>query len=167
MTNLIRPGLMFKAFPLPYSSQNTLEPTVSTYSYGDRLEDRPKKDDVYVICKDGSVQSRIEPDRPIGWELLELDNSWAYRVTQMNHKPKPLAVSFYGWASDIPEGYTTPPPTPRGAPECPDAPLKAIYEFDEKLGHCAQIINDQVQTEAMAKFVQGEMSYAEMRGLCG
>ena len=167
MTNLIRPGLMFKAFPLPYSSQNTLEPTVSTYSYGDRLEDRPKKDDVYVICKDGSVQSRVEPGRPIGWELLELDNTWAYRVTQMNHKPKPLAVSFYGWATDIPEGYTTPPPTPRGAPECPDAPLKAIYEFDEKLGHCAEIINDQVQTEAMATFVRGEMSYAEMRGLCG
>jgi hypothetical protein len=148
MTTLIRPGLMFKAFPL----ERTAEPF------------HVIKNDVYVICKDMSVQSRTDPTIPINWELVELDNNWMYRT---KNEMKPIAISFYGWATDIPEGYTTPPPTPRGAPECPDAPLKAIYEFDEKLGHCAQIINDQVQTEAMAKFVRGGMSYAEMRGFCG
>jgi hypothetical protein len=29
------------------------------------------------------------------------------------------------------------------------------------------MLNDPVQTDAMAKFAEGKMSYAEMRGLCG
>jgi hypothetical protein len=139
---------MFKAFPL----ERTAEPF------------HVIRNDVYVICKDMSIQSRTDPTIPINWELVELANSWMYRT---KNEMKPIAISFYGWATDIPEGHMTPPSTPRVAPECPDAPLKAIYEFDEKLGHCAQIINDQVQTETMAKFVRGGMSYAEMRGLCG
>ena len=45
--------------------------------------------------------------------------------------------------------------------------IEKIYKYNEILGHCAQIVNDPVQTEAMAKFTEGKMSYAEMRGLCG
>jgi hypothetical protein len=45
--------------------------------------------------------------------------------------------------------------------------IEKIYNYDETLGHCTQIVNDPVQTTAMAKFVEGKMSYAEMRGLCG
>ena len=45
--------------------------------------------------------------------------------------------------------------------------IDKIYSYDETLGHCVQIVNDPVQTAAMAKFVDGKMSYAEMRGLCG
>ena len=103
MTTLIRPGLMFKAFPL--------EPTAEPFHV--------IKNDVYIICKDMSVQSRTDPTIPINWELVELDNNWMYRT---KNEMKPIAISFYGWATDIPEGHTT----PRGAPECPGAPLKAI-----------------------------------------
>jgi hypothetical protein len=31
----------------------------------------------------------------------------------------------------------------------------------------SKIINDPVQTDALNKFAQGKMSYAEMRALCG
>lgn len=109
MTTLIRPGLMFKAFPLP------CPPSPATLVPSGLLEDIPNKNDVYIICKDGSVQSRHDPGRPIGWELIELDNGWMYRV---NYDAKPLAVSFYGWADDIPDGHVTPPSSPRSI-ECP------------------------------------------------
>lgn len=136
----MRPGLMFTAFPLPYAPPTRLEPTMSTYCFGDRLESGPKKNDIYVVCQDGSIKARDEPDRPIGWELLETDDGWAYRITQVNHKPKPLAVSFYGWADEIPNGggrigsivtferkIITPPSTPReSSPECPGAPVKNL-----------------------------------------
>ena len=45
--------------------------------------------------------------------------------------------------------------------------IEKIYNYDKTLGHCSQIVNDPVQTAAMAKFVEGKMSYAEMRSLCG
>lgn len=198
MTTLARPGLMFTAFPLPVQEEG-LAPTMSTYQYGYSLEGCPKTGDVYVICEDGSIQSRDDPDRPIGWELIEVEDGWMYRVTQMNHKPKPLSISFYGWAEDIPKGHghigsvvvvcqpqpaevieqndegdevsSTPPSTPCPSPECPGAPRKSdiekIYNYNELLGHCAVIVGDPVQTDAMARFAEGKMSYAEMRGLCG
>lgn len=185
-TTLARPGLMFTAFPLP-TPEEGLAPTMSTYQYGYSLEGCPKSDDVYVICEDWSIQSRDDPDRPIGWELIEVEDGWMYRVTQMNHKPKPLSISFYGWADDVPKGSvvvpqraevieqndegeevsSTPPPTPCPSPECPGAPLKSIYNYNELLGHCAVMVGDPVQTDAMAKFAEGKMSYAEMRMLCG
>jgi hypothetical protein len=76
MTTLIRPGLMFK---------------IITNSIND----------VYVICKDGSVQSRTQPAVPVEWELVETENSWYQR---RNNTLIPMAVSFYGWATDIPDG---------------------------------------------------------------
>lgn len=39
--------------------------------------------------------------------------------------------------------------------------------MDPKLAACASVLDDSVQTAAMAKFAEGKMSYAEMRGLCG
>jgi len=54
---------------------------------------------------------------------------------------------------------------------CPGAPRKAqlqkIRKFDATLATCAEIVNDPVQTEALSRFAEGKMSYAEMRGLCG
>ncbi len=45
--------------------------------------------------------------------------------------------------------------------------MEKIAKFDPILAQCAQIVNDPEQTEALAKFAEGKMSYAEMRGLCG
>jgi len=45
--------------------------------------------------------------------------------------------------------------------------IDKISSYNETLGHCVNIVNDPVQTAAMAKFVDGNMSYAEMRSLCG
>ena len=45
--------------------------------------------------------------------------------------------------------------------------LAKIATIDPLLASCAVILDDPVQTAAMAKFADGKMSYAEMRGLCG
>lgn len=103
MAQLIKPGLMFQAAPLPTPPEG-LAPTMSTYSYGWDLEGCPRRDATYVVCQDGSIQDMHDPTRPIGWELLEDENGWFYRVTQMNHKPKPLAVFFRGNADPVPTG---------------------------------------------------------------
>lgn len=103
MAQLIKPGLLFRASPLPTPPEG-LGPTMSTYSYGWNLEGCPVENVTYVVCKDGSIQEFGDEKRPIGWELLEDVGGWYYRVTQMNHKPKPLAVFFRGTADPIPEG---------------------------------------------------------------
>jgi len=103
MAQLIKPGLMFQATPLPTPPEG-LAPTMSTYQYGWNLEGCPRTDATYVVCQDGSIQDVHDPSRPVGWELLEDDNGWYYRVTQMNHKPKPLAVFFRGNAEPVPAG---------------------------------------------------------------
>jgi hypothetical protein len=45
--------------------------------------------------------------------------------------------------------------------------LKKISTIDPLLAHCAVLVGDPAQTAALAKFAEGKMSYAEMRGLCG
>jgi hypothetical protein len=45
--------------------------------------------------------------------------------------------------------------------------VTSISKIDPLLAQCAVILDDPVQTAAMAKFAEGKMSYAEMRGLCG
>ena len=202
MAQLIKPGLMFQAAPLPTPSEG-LAPTMSTYNYGWNLEGCPQRNTTYVVCQDGSIQDAYDPSRPIGWELLEDENGWYYRVTQMNHKPKPLAVFFRGNADPVPTGTgkigsvvmvcrrveepqnaevieqrddgeevsSTPPPTPCTEPVCPGAPrktdLEKIASIDPLLAQCAVMVGDPDQTAALARFAEGKMSYAEMRGLCG
>lgn len=222
MAQLIKPGLMFQAAPLPTPPEG-LAPTMSTYQYGWNLEGCPRTDATYVVCQDWSIQDVHEPSRPIGWELLEDENGWSYRVTQMNHKPKPLAVFFRGNADPVPAGSgkigsvvmvcrrveepqnaevieqsddgEEVSSTPRGGSVCPGAPLKALYDhiaefkeavnkvtpetvaadpklskissIDPLLAACAVIVDDPAQTDAMARFADGKMSYAEMRMLCG
>jgi hypothetical protein len=202
MAQLIKPGLMFQADPLPTPPEG-LEPTMSMYHYGGNLEGCPGRGVTYVVCQDGSIQDAHDPSRPIGWELLEDENGWYYRITQMNHKPKPLAVFFRGNANPVPTGSgkigsvvmvcrrieepqnaevieqgddgdevtSTPPPTPRAEPVCPGAPVKSdlakIATLDPNLAAAAAYLNDPEQTSAMARFAEGKMSYAEMRGLCG
>ena len=58
--------------------------------------------------------------------------------------------------------------------KCPGAPKKARADIDTiarnlgpDLALCALMVNDQDQTDALAKFADGKMSYAEMRARCG
>lgn len=206
MARTVKPGLLFQAGVIPTAAPSGgLEPTMSTYQYGASLEGAPRTNTTYVVCQDMSIQDFYEPGRPIGWELLEDETGWYYRVTQMNHKPKPVALYFRGMLDPVPVGggrigsivtferrvidepqaaeireqkdegpeVSSPEPTPRAEPVCPGAPRKLardladIAAMNADLAGAAEYLNDPVQTAAMARFARGEMSYAEMRGLCG
>jgi hypothetical protein len=125
-----------------------------------------------------------DPNRPIGWELLEDENGWYYRVSQMNHKPKPLTVFFRGNADPVPAGTgkigsvvvmcrrTEEPQNAEVTEQSDEGPevtsdLAKIATLDPDLAAAAAYLGDPVQTSAMARFAEGKMSYAEMRGLCG
>lgn len=166
MARTIKPGLLFQAGVIPEPSRGGLEPTMSTYQYGDRLEGQPRPNTTYVVCKDWSVQDYHDPTRPIGWEILEDEKGWYYRVTE----PKPVALYFRGMADPVPEGrsYMDRQDSPQFAEitEQKDD-MEDISSIDPLLAQCAAIVTDPTQTAAMAQFARGEMSYAEMRGLCG
>jgi hypothetical protein len=88
--SLKRPGLLFKAEPMS---------TVFSHIYGSSYETYPHRNELYVVCKDGSIQSRHDPERYIAWELIENEKEgWSY-----GHN-KPLLVFFVGWDTDIPDG---------------------------------------------------------------
>jgi hypothetical protein len=178
MASLLKPGLKFYAEPTSVAPIVGLAPTMSVYNYGDRLEGAPRVGDLYVVCRDLSIQSLNEPDRPIGWELIEDDGAWFYRVTQMNHTPKPCLVRYHSVDPDPPKGrgrigsvvfVARKVDAPQNAEitEQKDSDLEVISKYDPMLGGIAEHLDDPVQTAAMAKFAQGKMSYAEMRGLCG
>jgi hypothetical protein len=121
----------------------------------------------------------------VSWRLTEDAMGWYYDGN------KPLAVYFRGRTDEPPLGAadspqfaeiteqgdvgdevsSTPPPTPRGEPVCPGAPIKSdlakIATLAPNLAAAAAYLGDPVQTAAMARFAEGKMSYAEMRGLCG
>jgi hypothetical protein len=178
------PGLKFYAEQIdPVYPTTGLYPTMSTYGILD-LEGGPKRNELYVVCKNGTIQSVYEPDRPIGWELIEDGNDWYYRVTQMNHPKKRCAVRYHSRIEDPPVGRGSigsvvqicrrvEPPQEAEVTEQKDtgdevsSQLKKIASIDPLLAQCAVIVGDPVQTAAMAKFAEGKMSYAEMRGLCG
>ena len=186
MASLKTPGLQFYAEQVdPMYPPTGLYPTMSTYQYGLDLEGGPKRNELYVVCKDGSIQSVHEPSRPIGWELIEGEfDDWYYRVTQMNHPRKRCAVRYHSRVEDPPAGrghigsvvvacrrietaQNAEVTEQRDDGEEVSSQLKKIATIDPLLAHCAVILDDPVQTEAMAKFAEGKMSYAEMRGLCG
>jgi len=172
------PGLKFFAEPMAVKPSVGLAPTMSTYSYGDRLEGAPTHNELYIVCKDGSIQSVYDPSKPIGWELIDEDGAWFYRVTQMNHTPQPCLVRYHSVDPTPPKGrgrigsmvfMARKVDVPQNAEiiEQNDTDLEVISKYVPMLGGIAEHLDDPVQTAAMAKFVQGKMSYAEMRGLCG
>ena len=188
MAPLKTPGLQFYADRIdPLCPPTGLFPTMSTYQYGFDLEGGPVKNELYVVCQDGSIQSVHEPSRPIGWELIEDGAEFWYRVTQMNHPCKRCAVRYHSRVEDPPKGrgsigsvvvacrrrdsYMDQQDEPQFAEvtEQKDAgdEVSSISKIDPLLAHCAVIVGDPEQTAAMAKFAEGKMSYAEMRGLCG
>jgi len=180
MASLMTPGLQFYAEQVdPVYPSTGLYPTMSTYGLLD-LEGGPKRNELYVVCKDGSIQSVHEPSRPIGWELIEDGDDWYYRVTQMNHPRKRCAVRYHSRTDNPPQGHgrigsvvTVERPQKAEITEQKDegeelnSKLAKIATIDPLLAQCAVMLNDPVQTDAMAKFAEGKMSYAEMRGLCG
>ena len=91
------PGLKFFAEAIEplYPPGPGLYRTVSTYQYGDRLECQPKMNELYIVCRDGSIQSVYEPDTPIGWELIESPTGYFYRVTQVGFTPKKCLVRYH------------------------------------------------------------------------
>jgi hypothetical protein len=181
------PGLQFYAEQIdPVYPSTGLYPTMSTYGYGFDLEGGPQRNELYVVCKDGSIKSVHEPSRPIGWELIEGEfDDWYYRVTQMNHPRKRCAVRYHSRVEDPPAGTGRIGSVVQVCRRIVDEPQKAeiteqkdtgdevdsklakIATIDPLLAQAAAYLNDPVQTDAMAKFAEGEMSYAEMRGLCG
>jgi hypothetical protein len=111
-------------------------------------------------------------------------DDWYYRVTQMNHPRKRCAVRYHSRVADPPAGtgrigsvvqICQRRETPQKAEiteqkdtdDEVDSKLAKIAKFNPLLAHCAAIVDDPFQTDAMAKFAEGKMSYAEMRGLCG
>lgn len=184
MARLMTPGLKFFADQIdPLYPATGLFPTMSTYGIID-LEGGPVKNELYVVCKDGSIQSVYQPERPIGWELIEDGNDWYYRVTQMNHPRKRCAVRFHSRTDDPPAGRgpigsvvvacrrVDEPQNAEISEQKDDADevtsqLEKIATIDPLLAQCAAILGDPVQTEAMAKFAEGKLSYAQMRALCG
>lgn len=180
------PGLKFFAEQIdPVYPATGLYPTMSTYQFGANLEGGPQHNELYVVCQNGTIQSVYEPERPIGWELIEDGDEWFYRVTQMNHPRKRCAVRFHSRVEDPPQGRgrigsvvqicrrIEDPPQKAEITEQKDqgdevsSQLQKIATIDPLLAQCAVMVNDPVQTAAMAKFAEGKMSYAEMRGLCG
>jgi len=178
------PGLQFYAEQIdPVYPSTGLYPTMSTYGILD-LEGGPKRNELYVVCKDGSIQSVHEPNRSIGWELIEEGDDWYYRVTQMNHPKKRCAVRYHSRVEDPPAGRghigsvvvacrrVEEPQKAEVIDQKDKGPevtsqLKSISKLDPLLAQCAVMVGDPVQTAAMAKFAEGKMSYAEMRSLCG
>lgn len=106
MPRLALPGLLFHAAALEplHSPLVPLARTASTYSFGSKLECSPRRNDLYVVCEDGSIQAVHYPERPIGWELLETGDEWWYRVTQMGHEPKKAIVYYHGRLDPVPAG---------------------------------------------------------------
>ena len=180
MASLKTPGLKFYAEQIdPLHSSEELLRTPSTYGLLN-LEGGPKRNELYVVCKDLSIQSVHEPSHPIGWELIEDGDEFWYRVTQMNHPKKRCAVRYHSRTDDPPVGrgavgsvVTVETSQEAEVTEQKDdgdevtSQLKKTATIDPLLAHCAVILDDPVQTAAMAKFAGGKMSYAEMRGLCG
>jgi hypothetical protein len=87
--DLKRPGLVFKAEPLT---------RVISSHYGAKYEEVPVRNETYIVCLDGTIQARHDPQRSILWNLVEEDDGWS------DGNGNPLMVGFVGWDPDIPEG---------------------------------------------------------------
>lgn len=74
---------------------------VSSSHYGAKYEEFPTRNETYVVCQDGTIQARHDPQRSIMWDLVEDENGWS------DGQGNPLMVGFVGWEVDIPVGRET------------------------------------------------------------
>jgi hypothetical protein len=154
---------------------NKLERMPSTYGYAN-LELAPVPMDLYVVCKDGSMARWQNPGDPIGWELIIKDDVPYYRTSQFGFEPVEVRMRFMDkapedmiYAKNNPVGGRVEfcKPAEAEITEQKDDDLEVVSKFNPHLGEAAEYLNDPVQTAALARFAEGKMSYAEMRGLCG
>lgn len=145
---LLRPGLKFEIFPRP--PRPTLTRTASSYQFGESLELWPKSNEPYIICADMSVQSLFAPDKPIGWQLIDENDRWYFRVTQHGFQPQEVSVRIIGYVDEFPGGRGSigsiieysradamildldddgEPEVSSRSPECPGAPRKGPNPF--------------------------------------
>ena len=102
---IIRPGLLFYCRGIESLYPETgLYRTASVYSYGSQLETQPESNRLYVICADGSVQDANDPDRPIGWEVIESADGTFYRLTQVGFEPRKVDVHAQSMTDTPPRG---------------------------------------------------------------
>lgn len=81
----MRPGMQFYAEPIFLRDEG------------------PKRGELYVICRDGSVQSVWQPERLIDWTLMESTPETHYYFGTLND-PKPCLVFYHATSEDPPEG---------------------------------------------------------------
>lgn len=97
---------------------NALSRTMSTYQYGLTLRGEPKPEQEYIVsskayedlygdeCSCFLLVDRIEPETPIGFALVYVDNEPHVVVTQTNFQPRPVTVTHVGRITpieDVPE----------------------------------------------------------------
>lgn len=168
----IEPGDIV-SFELYYNKPSNLERTASTYGYAN-LELAPVPMDLYVVCEDLSLARWQSPGDPIGWELIIKDDVPYYRTSQFGFEPVEVRMRFMDkapedmiYTKNNPVGNRVEIPQSAEIIEQKDTDIEVISEFNPNLAAAAEFLNDPDQTAALAKFVKGELSYAEMRGLCG
>jgi len=84
-----RPGLVFMAEPAT---------RVSSSHYGAKYEEVPVRNETYIVCRDGTIQARHDPERCILWNLEEHEDGWS------DGNGNDLMVGFVRWDDDIPDG---------------------------------------------------------------
>ena len=91
---MFSPGVMFQCTPVANENPG-LARSPSLYSLD--LEVAPKIGENYIISNNGFVKSVSNPERPIGWQIIENPKSkfgFQWCVTQVNFEPEDCIVSF-------------------------------------------------------------------------
>lgn len=139
------------------------------------FERQPRKNEIYVVCRDMSCQSTGDPNRIIKWRLeIDVENDIAYIRNPQRHEVRLVHVGTLP-ALMIPDGV-----------EMSVTQMGSITETDAEYGEevtsnedfeilpmdptpldIAKALSNAEQVVVMNKFLQGSISYAEMRALCG
>lgn len=104
---LLRPGLKFTIFPLPPKPTKGLARTPSTYRFGSNLETWPVSGEEYIVCADMTVRSVLHPEKPVGWELVDENDTWYFRVTQHGFTNEKCDVRCLEYMDEFPKGTGT------------------------------------------------------------
>jgi hypothetical protein len=113
---------------------------------------------------------------PIGWELIIKDDVPYFRISQFGFEPVEVRMRFMDKAplemvakknNAVGNRIEFCRPAEAEITEQKDDDIEVISKFNPNLAAAAEYLNDPVQTAALARFAEGKMSYAEMRGLCG
>ena len=104
------PGMMFtvisKTDEIP---KNSMCRTISTYGYSEDECQFSPSNDIYIICKDGTLMNANTPDICLGFEISQtlcedLSYKTFYRVLQVGFYDTELIVDkIYGMCEIIPE----------------------------------------------------------------